>query len=584
MGGGSAASSEEAAREPPIFKRVSPPSSRCSVAAGEAGRITYDIQRMAEENDREAPPPFEAEDATTRLAERPPRSSVPRICSACGEAPVTPDVPCAHCGAVQGADAKMLVVDKRYQVESVVGRGGMGIVYLAEDTGLGRHVALKMIAPRWLGDGAIASSFHREARALASIRNQYVVQVYASGFHEGSYFFAMEYVRGRTLRQILVEHRKHGETLPLQRTLTIVHRIAQGIDSVHAAGIVHRDVKPSNIVIEEDTGRPVLVDFGLAVPTTDPAAALAIGTPQYMAPEQAGVGVAGATVTARTDVYSLGIVAYEMLAGQLPFDSTDLAQLVRHHARRRPPELSSIRRDLAPFDKVVERALAKDPEKRYPTCTAFAEVLAAAGERWVTSTLPTLPPPSPEPMLIEAALPAGLRSTGDLTSPPLPAPDSLSQSIEGAVAAATPRKPASDRTLYALVVDDSQIFRRFAVQATQLALFRHNKGLRVVVHGAASGHEAIEVAASHPPDLVLLDFDMPGLDGADTLSRLRALPGGSRARVVVVSGRVGAKDRWRFAVHGVNDFVAKPIDFRQLVDRIETIAKRIEETGRVLQG
>ncbi len=461
----------------------------------------------------------------------------------------------------------------------MVGRGGMGIVYLAEDTGLGRPVALKMIAPRWVGDGAIAASFHREARALASIRDQNVVQIYASGFHEGSYFFAMEYVRGRTLRQILVEHRRHGDTIPLHRAITIVHRIAQGIDAVHAAGIVHRDVKPSNIVIEEDTGRPVLVDFGLAVPSADPAAALTIGTPQYMAPEQAGVGVPGASVTARTDVYSLGIVAYEMLSGRLPFDSTDLAQLVRHHARRRPPELSSIRRDLAPFDRFVERALSKDPEKRYPTCTAFAEVLAAAGERWITSTLPTLPPPPPGEMAgIEPALDdLSLRAPPSGALRPLP-------EAEDPSAVPAPPAPAGGRTLHALVVDDSPIFRRFAVQATQLALFRQNKGLRVVVHGAASGHEAIQNAAVQPPDLVVLDFDMPGLDGADTLSRLRALPGCARARVVVVSGRVGAKDRWRFAVHGVNEFVSKPIDFRQLVDRIEAVAKRIEETGQVREG
>jgi two-component system OmpR family response regulator len=148
-----------------------------------------------------------------------------------------------------------------------------------------------------------------------------------------------------------------------------------------------------------------------------------------------------------------------------------------------------------------------------------------------------------------------------------------------------PAQPAGEGcTLHALVVDDSPVFRRFAVQATQLAFFRVNKGLRVAVRGAASGREAIQSAAAQPPDLVLLDFDMPGLDGAHTLSRLRAMPGCARARVVVVSGRVGAKDRWRFAVHGVNEFVAKPIDFRQLVDRIETIAKRIEELVRLGSG
>jgi serine/threonine-protein kinase len=510
---------------------------------------------MSANKDREGPPFHASGDAPTRKAAL--ATATARICRSCGHVRAARDTPCDHCGTGEPPDTRPLIVDGRYEVVSELGHGGMGIVYLAEDAGLGRGVALKMIAPRWLGDDAILAGFQREAKALASIRSQYVVQVHAFGLHEGAYFFAMEYVRGRTLRRIVVEHREHHDTVPVHRSLTILHRIAQGIDAVHAAGIVHRDVKPSNVVIEEDTGRPVLVDFGLAVPSADPESALAIGTPQYMAPEQAGVGTLGASVTPRTDVYSLGIVAFEMLTGRLPFDSDDVAQLVRQHARKKPPALSSILRTLAPFDKAVARALAKDPAERYPSCTAFAEVLAAAGERWITSTLPTLPPPPPE---------------GEPPSQIAPAKRSDRPGL------------AATRPFHALVVDDSPVFRRFTVQATQLALFRHDKDRRVVVEGAGSGQEAIERAAAVPPDLVLLDFDMPGLDGVDTLSRLRALPGGGRARVVVLSGRVGAADRWRFAVLGVNHFVAKPIDFRQLVDRIEAIARRFEETDRLRAG
>jgi CheY-like chemotaxis protein len=246
---------------------------------------------------------------------------------------------------------------------------------------------------------------------------------------------------------------------------------------------------------------------------------------------------------------------------------------MRQHARKIPPALSSLQRGLAPFDKAVARALAKAPDERFPNCTAFTEVLAAAGDRWITSTLPTLPPPgSPE------------RMSDVPEAPKLPSID-----VRGSAGAvpAIPRPSielSADRPFYALVVDDSRIFRRFTVQATQLALFRRNKDLRVHVDGAESGAEALELARAEVPDLVLLDFDMPGLDGVDTLSRLRALPGGGRARVVVLSGRVAPADRWRFAVLGVNDFVAKPIDFRQLVDRIEAIAKRFEETGRLRLG
>ena len=275
--------------------------------------------------------------------------------------------------------AEGTVIDGRYRIESELGRGGMGLVHLARDTWLDRQLAVKVIAPLWAANSTAASSFLREAKALAFVRSQYIVQVYAFGVHEGSYFLAMEYVRGRTLRQILAEHHAHDNTVPTHRALTIVTQIAEGVDAVHAAGIVHRDIKPANIIIEENTGRPVLVDFGLAVPRDDPSAALAIGTPHYMAPEQAGAGVPGATVGAGTDIYALGCTAFQMLTGRLPFESDDQAQLIRMHARKPPPAPSSIRKDLAPFDAVLLRALAKDPADRYATCGAMTHDLAAAG-------------------------------------------------------------------------------------------------------------------------------------------------------------------------------------------------------------
>jgi len=478
------------------------------------------------------------------------------------------------------------IVDGRYRLESELGRGGMGVVYLATDTWLGRPVALKMIAPALAQNGSIAARFQREAKALASVRSQYVVQVYAFGEHAGSYFFAMEYVRGRAVSEILAEHRAHGDTIPPHRTLTILIRIAQGIDAVHAAGILHRDVKPSNILIEEDTGRPVLVDFGLAMPTDDPAAALAMGTPSYMAPEQGGVGFHGSTATARTDAYALGITAYEMLTGAPPFTSNDRAQMMRYHARKQPPPLSSKNPELAPFDKVIARALAKDPADRYPSCTAFAEVLGAASERWLNSILPTLPPPPlssrrPDPAA-SVARPPQVPKAPLAPSPPV-APSQLAPApLAPAPLAPSPLAPsplvAPERLFHVLVVDDSRVFRKFTVQATQIAFFRRGKSREVIVHGACSGQEAITLASLQPPDLVLLDFDMPGLDGVDTLSHLRALPGGDSARVVVLSGRVRPADRWRFAVLGVNDFVNKPIDFSQLVDRLEGIVRRHEES------
>jgi CheY-like chemotaxis protein/predicted Ser/Thr protein kinase len=467
---------------------------------------------MSDRTDLDAPPSSAKAEKTTRVG--PSRR---------------PGTAITEAGLAEGT-----VIDGRYRIESELGRGGMGLVHLARDTWLDRQLAVKVIAPLWAANSTAASSFLREAKALAFVRSQYIVQVYAFGVHEGSYFLAMEYVRGKTLRQVLAEHRDAGDTMSTQQSLGVMTRIAEGVDAVHAAGIVHRDIKPANIIIEENTGRPVLVDFGLAVPRDDPTAALAIGTPHYMAPEQAGAGVPGATVGAGTDIYALGCTAFQMLTGRLPFESDDQAQLIRMHARKVPRPPSAVRKDLTPFDAVVLRALAKDPKDRYPTCGEMARDLTIAGERWNAKSM-TVPPP---------------------------------------------QRAERNRPLNVLVVDDDRVFCKVAAQAVQLAFFRYRKDLRVVVKGANSGQEAIERAEKEPPDLILLDFDMPGLDGADTLSRLRGLPGGDEARVVVISGRVNSSDRWRFAVLGVHDFVKKPIDFRRLVDRLEGIARRVEQQDR----
>ena len=186
---------------------------------------------------------------------------------------------------------------------------------------------------------------------MLPIRSQYVVPVYAFGVYETSYFFAMEYVRGGTLRQILEEHREHGDTIPIQRTVTILDRIAQGLAAVHAAGIVHRDVKPANIVIEETTGRPVLVDFGLAIPSDNPEAANVIGTPQYMAPEQGIVASPDRSwVRPPTSIPSESPPT-RCSRASFPFDASDHVQLMRQHARKKP-------RPSRPFGKNLRRSTA----------------------------------------------------------------------------------------------------------------------------------------------------------------------------------------------------------------------------------
>jgi serine/threonine protein kinase len=282
-----------------------------------------------------------------------------------------------------GSDlAEALVVDGRYCVKRELGRGGMGVVYLARDTWLDRPVALKVLEPTWSTDSRAAAGFLREAKALASLRSPNIVQVYTFGLHEESYFFAMEYVRGRTLRAVLDDHKLRGGLLPLGAALDILEPIARGLAVVHAAGTVHRDVKPANIIIERNTGRPVLVDFGLAASDHEGASRiLIVGTPRYMAPEQAA---GGARITAQSDIYALGCTTFEVLTGGPPFATEDWSELRLAHLHRAPAAVSSLRPELAPFDAVLARALAKAPDDRFKSCDAFATALleAASNVSW----------------------------------------------------------------------------------------------------------------------------------------------------------------------------------------------------------
>jgi serine/threonine protein kinase len=278
-------------------------------------------------------------------------------------------------GPVGPASAESVVaelVDHRYRVIATLGTGAMGVVHLAEDISLGRNVALKLIRPAYASDPVFLKMFRTEARTLAQIRHENVVQVHAFGAHGRELYLVMEHVEGETLERV-----SRGRPMDAERALAIVHRVAQGLSAVHARGLVHQDVKPSNIIIEKATGRPVLIDFGLARRATGEPADDAAGTPAYMAPEQAR----GLESTARTDVYALACTMFELLTGYRVFEGADSRALMKAHVTRPPPPLSARRVDLSHLDPVFARALAKAPEERHPTPLAFFDDIEAAMER-----------------------------------------------------------------------------------------------------------------------------------------------------------------------------------------------------------
>ncbi len=275
------------------------------------------------------------------------------------------------------------IIDGRYRVLGRIGAGAVGVVLRADDIFLDRPVAIKIVESA--GDPAVRRRFLREAQALAQLRHENIVQVYAFGPFQSSAYLAMELVIGDSLERVIDTHLHNGTTVPLPRAIGILRAIARGLEAVHARGIVHRDVKPANVIIENGTDRPVLIDFGLARrrSTSSAKASFAGGTPMYMAPEQAK-DRDDTRITAQTDVYALACTAFELFTGHPVFEGEDIYTVLLAHMTKEPRRVSSLRPELAPLDDVLHRALSKEPQDRHASVTEMVTSLEAALAR-VTS-------------------------------------------------------------------------------------------------------------------------------------------------------------------------------------------------------
>ena len=259
-----------------------------------------------------------------------------------------------------------------YRILSLLGRGGMADVYRAEDERLGREVALKAVPPEFARDSERIERFQREVRAAARLSHPNIVTVFEFGHGEGQHFYTMDLMAGGDLKARI---RTHPEGMAPEEARRIASAVAQALDYAHRRGFVHRDVKPENILFDED-GRPQLTDFGIARAmesgTRMTATGMSIGSPHYMSPEQAQ----GLEVDGRSDLYSLGVVLYEMLTGRLPFEVGNTLAVAYAHVNNPVPELPPT---VAAWQPLLDRLLAKSPEDRYASAGELAAVLA--GER-----------------------------------------------------------------------------------------------------------------------------------------------------------------------------------------------------------
>ena len=399
------------------------------------------------------------------------------------------------------------LIGETYRIERVLGVGGMGVVARALDVKLERHVAIKFVNPDVFAVPAIHEHFAREAKAMARIAHRNVLAVYAFGEHDGTPYFVMEYVEGRTAADWLAD-RPAGTLPPTDEVIDLIEQVCHGVEAIHASDLVHRDLKPSNILIDRDR-RVAVGDFGLScLAGLTSAEGVPVGTAAYMAPESA-LSEATAFELAR-DVYALGCIAYEMLVGRTPFVGSDPMHIMSKHFVETPQAPSVRRPSLGTvYDDVILKALAKDPAHRHRSVAAFREALGAAH-----------------------------RGTDD--------PPGI------------------------LVADDDDDWRALTVSFLQ----RRFPG--AAIDQAADGVSAMDAFFERRHAVILLDLEMPEMDGTKLTLALRSIDSAQRSAIIVLTA-AGGPNEWRMlSAIGADGFLVKPID----PDDLELVIRRALKSRR----
>jgi serine/threonine protein kinase len=324
-----------------------------------------------------------------------------------------------------------------YRLEQQIGAGGMAVVFRTVDERLGRRVALKLLAPALSADGAFRQRFIRESRAAAAVDDPHIIPVYEAGEADGVLFIAMRYVPGGDVRTLVS---RHGP-MPVGRIGAIIFLVASALDAAHAAGLIHRDVKPANMLVDVRPDRPdhvYLSDFGLSKGAMSSSGLTGtgqfLGTVDYCAPEQ----IEGRPADGRADQYALACTAFELLAGTAPFRREQATATIWAHMSEPPPRLVGLRPDLSPaVDQVFGRALAKAPAYRYASCREFADMLCRA---LAVVPYPPGPPASPAPFVSPAPPPTRLPSA---PAPPSARPAARTARPGAPAAPAAPSLPVS---------------------------------------------------------------------------------------------------------------------------------------------
>ncbi len=297
------------------------------------------------------------------------------FCTNCGaDAREPPSTPAAHLDDAGVAKLTRLLREETagdYEIDRELARGGMGVVYVATEIGLRRRVAIKVLPPALtFGQGAI-ERFRREARTAAALDHPNIIPIYRVSAGGELLWYSMKLLEGKSLDTILEER----ERLAFQETVAMLDQVADALDYAHQHGVIHRDIKPGNIILDE-RGRVTVTDFGIAKEIQEASVSASgrlLGTPHYMSPEH----YRGSEISGGADQYSLGVVAFQCLGGRVPFDAATAYELLNKHVAEVPPPLAELRPDLSPeVYAAIDRALAKRAEDRFSSVTDFVNALA----------------------------------------------------------------------------------------------------------------------------------------------------------------------------------------------------------------
>jgi serine/threonine protein kinase len=439
---------------------------------------------------------------------------------------------------VGGPGAAGVVLEGKYRLLEEIGTGAMGTVFRAWDESLDRPVAVKFLLPELESRRDLVRRFQREARAMAAVTHDNVAAIMALGTHGSAHFFVMEHIEGQSADVLLAAARRSGRMPPLHIVLKIIKQVCDGLAAVHRAGVVHRDIKPGNVIIETETGRAVITDFGLVRRHGKGEAAKGRGvggTPGYLAPEVIAERAISEEADFLTDVYALGATAFELITGELPFNEPSVVLMLQAHLATPPRPPSSVRPEVPKaLDDVVVRCLAKNPADRFQSCDAILRALAEV-EIPVPPRRKSSPAPDPKPEVKR------ISSVRELAAP----------------VRVLLSHPGSSR-------------RKELAAAAREAI----PSCRVWT--ASGGAEALRMAREHAPLVLVAAVEDPDLPGLELAAEVASDPRLKPIRLLMSAPSLSEGDRQLFQQLGVFDVLPEPSSREELV---KTIRRSLKPKG-----